>query len=162
MKQKAQGWSRRTLGGLCLASLLAMAGVTRAQSPGFVELALAGVGQARGNAGVAGESRLPIRPRDVTVQNGMLRMRGWGARGSVRAVAIGTAGSAGERLDVGSGSSLALTFASGQTVEVGAGQGWVALEARDATRVVGTFEATVLQGRVPVTFRGRFEAPGVP
>lgn len=59
---------------------------------------------------------------------------------------------------MGEGCSLALTFASGQTVEVAPGQGWVALETRD-TRATGTFEATVTQGRVPVTFRGRFEAP---
>ncbi len=157
-----QRWSRRSLGLACLAGLLAAGGAVRAQAPGFVELSLAGVGQARGNTGVAGESRLPVRPRDVSVQNGMLRLRGWGARGSVRAVAIGTMGGAGERLDVGEGCTLSLTFASGQTVEVGPGQGWVALESRDATRVVGSFEATVTQGRVPVTFRGRFEAPGVP
>lgn len=152
------GWTRRSVCAAVLAAALGVCASAEGQAPGFVELALAGVGQAQGNSGVAGESRLPVRPRDVTVQGGMLRLRAWGARGSVRAVAIGTAGAAGERLDVGEGCTLSLTFASGQTVDVAPGQGWVALESRDA-RAVGTFEATVTQGRVPVTFRGRFEAP---
>lgn len=152
------GWTRRSVCAAVLAAALGVCAVAGAQAPGFVELALAGVGQAQGSTGVAGESRLPVRPRDVSVQGGMLRLRAWGARGSVRAVAIGTAGGAGERLDVGEGCSLALTFASGQTVDVAPGQGWVSLETRD-TRATGTFEATVTQGRVPVTFRGRFEAP---
>jgi hypothetical protein len=152
------GWTRRSVGAASLAVALGVCAVAGAQAPGFVELALAGVGQAQGNTGVAGESRLPVRARDVSVQAGTLRLRAWGARGSVRAVTIATAGGVGERLDVGEGCSLALTFASGQTVEVAPGQGWVSLDARD-TRAAGAFEATVTQGRVPVTFRGRFEAP---
>lgn len=130
----------------------------RAQAPGFAEFSLAAVGQANGNTGVSGESRLPIRPRDATVEGGTLRLRASGSRGSVRTLVISTSGSAGERVMTGNGATLTLTFASGQTREVDAERGWVELETRDGTRATGRFEATLTEGRVPLTLRGRFES----
>lgn len=158
-------WSRRRwVVGLASGLAVALAGAPRlhAQVPGFAEFSLAAVGQANGNTGVAGESRLPIRPRDATVSAGTLRLRAMGTRGSVRSLLIETQGAAGERLATASGARLVLTFASGNTLEVEPDRGWVELEARDATRVAGRFEATLTEGRVPLTLRGRFESAGVP
>ena len=77
-----------------------------AQAPGFVELTVAALGSGAGGIGAAGDSRLPLRPRDVRDDNGTLRLRASGARGSVRDVELSVPASAvGSAVAVGEGAT---------------------------------------------------------
>ncbi len=139
-----------------MALVLAVAGTASAQgTPGFVSLTLAGVG---GQTTVSGESRLPVRPRDGTLEAGVLHVRAMGSRGSVREVTFAVPGAAaGQRAEVGGDTTLEVVFASGNAMSPAAGHGWVTVDELDADHAAGTLEATLTEGRLPLTLRGRFE-----
>lgn len=141
------------------ASLLLVSSIAGAQAPGFVELSVSGLGASGNTLGVSGESRLPVRPRDETYAGGALRVRAMGVRGSVRTIDLQVRSpSAGQRFMTGDGTQMTVQFASGNSLEPGEGQGWIEFTAVDAQHAVGTFEATLVRGNVPLTLRGRFEA----
>lgn len=141
------------------AAALLVTSLAGAQAPGFVELAVSGLGAAGNTLGVSGESRLPVRPRDETFANGAMHVRAVGTRGSVRGVDITVRNpAAGQRALTGADAQMSIQFASGNNFEPGEGQGWVEVSAVDAQHAVGTFEATLVRGNVPLTVRGRFEA----
>lgn len=151
---------RRILCASAFALAFGLSGAS-AQVPGWIDFSLSAIGNARGGTvGVAGEGRLPLRPRDCTRNGtGGFALRANGVRGSVRTVSLSVEGSAaGSRYNVGEGAAITLVFASGNTVEVEAGRGWVEVEAVDDSGATGSWEATMVQGRTPLTARGRFEA----
>lgn len=142
-----------------MAGLCAVASAAEAQSPGFVELSVTALGAGASALGATGESRLPLRPSEVSQQNGVIRLRARGSRGSVREVVIEAPTTApGERIATGGPTVLRFTFASGQVMEPRAEEGWVTLTSWDGTRAQGDFEATLVQGRMTLQARGHFEA----
>lgn len=130
-----------------------------AQSPGFVEISVTALGAGAASLGAAGESRLPLRPSDVSHAQGVLHFRARGMRGNVRELVLDVPTAVtGERTATGGGAVLRFTFASGQTMEPRPEEGWVTLTSWDGTRAAGEFEATLVQGRMTLHSRGRFEA----
>ncbi len=130
-----------------------------AQSPGFVELSVTALGAGAAALGASGESRMPLRPSDVSHNLGVLRFRARSARGNVRELVLETSTAVtGERTATGGPTVLRFTFASGQTMEPRPEEGWVTLTSWDGTHGVGEFEATLVQGRMTVHASGRFDA----
>lgn len=144
-----------------LASAFALAApLATAQAPGFVAFTVTGLGAAGDTSGVVGESRLPLRTTDVTSEAGVLRIVASSARASIRRITLGITGpSAGQRYEVGEGTTILARFASGNERAPDPGRGWIQVDAVDGGRVTGTFEATFHQGRIPIDVRGRFDAP---
>lgn len=130
-----------------------------AQAPGFVEISVTALGAGAATLGAVGESRLPLRPSDASHAQGTLRLRARGMRGNVRELVLEVPTAVtGERTPTGGGAVLRFTFASGQTMEPRPEEGWVTLTSWDGTRAAGEFEATLVQGRMTLHSRGRFEA----
>lgn len=131
-----------------------------AQAPGYISYSVTGLGSADGTTGVVGEARLPVRASDVSAQGGVVRITATSARASLRRVVIGlTQPAAGERYPVGEGTTLLVRFASGNERAPAEGRGWVQVDQVDPSRIVGTFEATFPQGRIPIDVRGQFDVP---
>ena len=130
------------------------------QASGFATISMAGLGN---TTTVAGDSRIPILPRDVTFTavGGQLHVRATGHRGVVRQLDIDVQSArAGARYDFGPGTGTTLRVRMDQGAEMSAetGRGFVSIGALDATHVTGTYEGTFQHGSVPVVIRGRFEA----
>jgi len=141
-------------------SALVAAATAPAQAPGYVSFSVTGLGSADGTTGVVGEARVPVRTSDVTSENGVVRVVATSSRASLRRLTLGlTNPVAGERYDVGEGTTLLVRFASGNERAPAPGRGWIQVDAADPSRIAGTFEATFPQGRIPIEVRGRFEVP---
>lgn len=157
---RARGSVHRMRHWMVACSLALATPLVTAQSPGFVAYTVTGLGSAGGTAGVVGEARIPVRASDVTSENGTVRIVASSARASIRRITLGITGPmAGQRYEVGEGTTLLARFASGNERAPDPGRGWIQVDVADPSRIAGTFEATFHQGRIPIDVRGRFEAP---
>jgi len=131
-----------------------------AQGAGFVSFSVTGLGSAGDTSGVVGEARLPVRASDVSNNNGEVRIVASSARASIRRLTLGlTNPAAGQRYDVGEGTTLLARFVSGNERAPAPGRAWIQVDVADGARVAGSFEATFPQGRIPIEVRGTFDAP---
>jgi hypothetical protein len=130
------------------------------QASGFATVNVAGLGN---TTTVAGESRIPILPRDLTFDapTSHLHVRATGHRGAVRELTIDVPSAhAGQRYDVAgnNAASLHIRMDTGTDLAAQSGHGNITITTLDAQHVAGTYEGTFNNGSVPVVVRGRFEA----
>lgn len=133
------------------------------QASGFVTVSMAGLGN---TTTVAGDSRIPILPRDVEYNagSGNLHIRATGHRGAVRQLDITVhSPRTGARFEFGATSaSLSVHLEDGAELTAESGHGFLQVTTMDDRHVVGTYEGTFSHGAVPVVIRGRFEASLIP
>jgi hypothetical protein len=130
------------------------------QASGFATISIAGLGN---TTTVAGESRIPVLPRDLSYDaaQSLLHVRATGHRGVVRQLDIDVHGArAGQRFELGgnSGATLHVRMDQGGDLTASRGHGFIEVQTLDARQVAGTYEGTFQNGSVPVVIRGRFEA----
>jgi hypothetical protein len=130
------------------------------QASGYATISIAGLGA---TTTVAGDSRIPVLPRDVTFDPAQshLHIRATGHRGVVRELDINVHGAhAGQRYELGAntGATLHVRMDQGAELTAESGHGFVSIEAIDASHVVGGYEGTFRNATGPVVIRGRFEA----
>ena len=145
---------------LAIAAAAPVAAQVVQSASGFATVSVAGLGN---TTSVAGDSRIPILQRDVSIDtaSNTLHVRATGHRGAVRLLLIDVRDPrAGRQYDMSadSGASLHVRMETGPELVAQPGHGNVTISTIDEHRVTGMYEGTFTNGSVPMVVRGHFEA----